>query len=60
VRFQKWVYSNNVESKDVLPAKPFVVAIYLAASIFANTQPLSYLHAIKWFHGINGLQSPAE
>ena len=33
VRFQKWVYSNNLVSRDVLPAKPFVVAIYLASLI---------------------------
>jgi len=63
VRFQKWVYSNNLGSRDVLPAKPFVVAIYLASLIQSSQTPspvISAFYAIKWFHDINGLKSPTE
>ena len=63
VRFQKWVYSNNLGSKYVLPAKPFVVAIYLAHLIQSSQTPspvISAFYVIKWFHDINELKSQTE
>jgi len=47
----------------VLPAKPFVVAIYLASLIQFSLTPspvISAFYAITWFHDINGLKSPTE
>ncbi|XP_068240109.1 uncharacterized protein [Palaemon carinicauda] len=63
VRFQKWVSCNGLGSGDALPAKSFIVAIYLASLIQSVNSPspvIAAFYAIKWYHDINGLYSPTN
>jgi integrase len=60
-RFHKWALSNGLGSGDVLPARALTVAIYLASLIQnsnSSSSVISAYYAIKWYHEINGLNSP--
>ena len=63
VRFHKWALCNGLRSGDILPAKAFTVAIYLASLIQTVNSPspaIAAFYAIKWFHDMYGLMSPTN
>ena len=63
VRFHKWALCNGLRSRDILPAKAFTVAIYLASLIQTVNSPnpvIAAFYAIKWFHDMYGLASPTN
>ena len=63
VRFHKWALSNGLRSRDILPAKAFPVAIYLASliqTVNSFSPVIAAFYAIKWFHDIYGLESPTN
>lgn len=63
VRFHKWGLCNGLRSRDILPAKAFTVAIYLASLIQTANSPspvIAAFYAIKWFHDMYGLVSPTN
>lgn len=62
-RWKRWAASNGLGEKDILPAKPLTVAIYLTSLIQTANTPspiVTAFYAIKWFHDLYGLQSPSE
>lgn len=63
LRWKKWCLCNGLGSGDILPAKAFPVAIYLASVIQSANSPspvITAFYAIKWFHEISGLNSPTD
>lgn len=62
-RWKKWGLGNGLGSGDILPAKAFPVALYLTSIIqSANSvsSVISAYYSIKWFHDINGMNSPTS
>jgi hypothetical protein len=47
IRWKKWVSINGISSVDILPAKPFFVAIYLSSLI-----PLKIQHTQVNMHKV--------
>ena len=63
LRFHKWALCNELGSGDILPAKIFPVAIYLASLIQTANSPgpvITAFYAIKWFHDLYGFESPTN
>ena len=62
-RWAKCALRGGLETKDILPAKPFPVAVYLS-SLIQNAQSPSPVFAaydaIKWYDDIYGLKCPAD
>ena len=61
VRWKNWALSNGLGSKDVLPAKAFHAALYLASVIQTaeSASPvIKAFYSIKWFHDMFDLVSP--
>ena len=61
VRWKNWALINGLGSKDVLPAKAFHVALYLASVIQTaeSASPvIKAFYSIKWFHDMFDLVSP--
>lgn len=62
-RFYKWAIMNGMRSRDILPAKAFTVAIYLASLIQSSSSSSSVIAAfygIKWVHELYGIVSPTS
>ena len=58
-----WALSNNIPSKDTLPAKAFHVALYLASLIQSAYSPspiVNAFYSIKWYHELLDLPSPTD
>ena len=62
-RWKAWAQSVNIPDGDILPAKPFHVALYIASlSQTSNTcSPIiDAVYSIKWAHSIIGIISPTD
>jgi len=62
-RWCDWALSNNIPSKDTLPAKAFHVALYLASLIQSANSPspiVNAFYSIKWHHELLDLPSPTD
>lgn len=62
-RWKQWALSHGLEVRDVLPAKPFHVAIYLASLIQTANSPspiINAFYSIKWFHDLFDFDSPTS
>ncbi|CAG2187301.1 unnamed protein product [Mytilus edulis] len=64
LRWKKWAILNGIENCDILPAKAFHVAIYLA-SLTQSSNTVSPVvqafYSLKWIHSLIGsLCSPTD
>lgn len=62
-RWCDWALSNNIPSKDTLPARAFHVALYIASLIQSASSPspiLNAFYSIKWYHDLLDLPSPTD
>ncbi|XP_053391932.1 uncharacterized protein LOC128554660 [Mercenaria mercenaria] len=62
-RWERWAKCNGFGSGDILPAKAFPFAIYLASLIQTSNTPspvISAFYAAKWFHDLGDLKSPTD
>lgn len=63
LRWKKWAEGNGVESRHILPAQVFPVALYLVSLIQTASTPspvITAFYAIKWVHEICGMNSPTD
>ena len=62
-RWSSWALSNGLTSRDILPAKAFHVALYLASLVQTANTPspvVNAFYAIKWFHDLFDFSSPTD
>ena len=62
-KWRNWVTANGLGSTDIMPARAFHVALYLASIIQSANSPSPVVHAyysIKWAHNLAGLPSPTD
>lgn len=62
-RWEAWALSNGLNSKDILPAKAFHVAIYLSSLIQSANSPSSVnnaFYSVKWFHELFDFNSLSD
>ena len=59
IRWKKWALSNELGSKDVLPAKAFHVALYLASIIQTadSASPVICLFVLRFYGPVNQMGS---
>ena len=64
LRWKKWAEGNGISSSDILPAKPFHVALYLASltqSCSTASPVIQAFYSLKWIHSLIGsTSSPVE
>lgn len=62
-RWAKWAQASGLGISDILPAKPLQTALYLLSVIQSARTPspvVTAFYSIKWFHEINGFNSPTN
>ncbi|XP_068224516.1 uncharacterized protein [Palaemon carinicauda] len=62
-RWRFWASSNSVGEEDVLPAKPFIFALYLCSLVQIASTPspvTKAFYSVKYVHDFYGLKSPTE
>lgn len=62
-RWKKWAASCGIDNVDILPAKPFYVAIYLSSLVQTcrTVSPItSAFYSLQWAHNLVGFPSPTD
>lgn len=63
IRWKKWASINGISSVDILPAKPFFVAIYLSSLVQScrTVSPVTQaFYSLQWAHNLIGQPSPTD
>ncbi|XP_068204659.1 uncharacterized protein [Palaemon carinicauda] len=62
-RWKFWASSNSVREDDILPAKPFIFALYLCSLVQSASTPspvIKAFYSVKYVHDLYGLKSPTK
>ena len=57
MKFKRWAITNEIPESDILPSKPFYIALYLASlvqSSVSSSPVLDVFYSLKWEHTIVG------
>ena len=60
IRWKKWASINGISSVDILPAKPFFVAIYLSSLVQSCRTVTQAFNSLQWAHNLIGQPSPTD
>lgn len=63
MKFKRWATDNSIPEADILPSKPFYIALYLASLVqsSATASPITdAFYSLKWAHSIVGANEPME
>ena len=63
MKFKRWATVNSIPESDILPSKPFYIALYLASLVqnSGSSSPITdAFYSLKWAHSIVGANSPME